>query len=75
MVLLEDILANNVHLGHSVNKWNPKMQRYIFGFRNGIHIIDVLQTILCIEKAKRFLLDCIDKKKTLDKILTFININ
>lgn len=66
MILLEDILASNVHLGHSINNWNPKMNQYIFGFRNGIHIIDVLQTILCLDKARKFLKECKNKNNTLD---------
>jgi len=67
MIYLEEILANNVHLGHSINNWNPKMQQYIFGYRNGIHIIDVLQTILCIQTARKFLMECKYRNKTLDR--------
>lgn len=45
----------NVHLGHPIRKWNPKMSTFIYGERNGIHIIDLLQTALCLQKALYFL--------------------
>lgn len=55
MITLEQMLMSSVHLGHEVKKWNPKMGPYIYGERNGIHIIDILQTLVCIKKAKDFL--------------------
>lgn len=58
MLSLENMLANSVHLGHSVKRWNPKMSTYIYGTRNNAHIIDVLQTMLCIYKARKLILDC-----------------
>ena len=42
MVTLEQMLDSGVHFGHQVRKWNPKMAPYIYGERNGIHIIDIL---------------------------------
>ena len=44
-----------VHFGHQTNRWNPKMKKYIFEARHGIHIIDITQTAEQIEKAARFL--------------------
>ncbi|QED23395.1 30S ribosomal protein S2 [Candidatus Deianiraea vastatrix] len=41
---IEDLIANSVHFGHKTSTWNHKMKPYIFGERNGIHIIDVRKT-------------------------------
>nr|YP_010700417.1 ribosomal protein S2 [Phacus arnoldii]WCH63544.1 ribosomal protein S2 [Phacus arnoldii] len=58
------MLNNNVHLGHQVRKWNPKMSSFIYGERNGIHIIDILQTIICLQKASNFLYKVSKENKT-----------
>jgi small subunit ribosomal protein S2 len=42
---LRDLLDAGVHLGHRTKRWNPKMRRYIYGARNGVHIIDLRQTL------------------------------
>jgi small subunit ribosomal protein S2 len=55
MISLEQMLSSSVHLGHQVQQWNPKMGPYIYGERNGIHIIDLLQTLVCLENACTFL--------------------
>ncbi len=55
MISLEQMLMSSVHLGHEIQKWNPKMGPYIYGERNGVHIIDLLQTLVCIKKACNFL--------------------
>ncbi|MDX1990901.1 MAG: 30S ribosomal protein S2 [bacterium] len=44
-VSMKSLLETGVHFGHRTQKWNPKMQPYIFGQRNGIHIIDLRQTL------------------------------
>jgi small subunit ribosomal protein S2 len=44
-VSMKALLETGVHFGHRTQKWNPKMQPYIFGQRNGIHIIDLRQTL------------------------------
>lgn len=62
MVSLENMLSSSVHLGHSIKQGNPKMSSYIYGERNGIHIIDLLQTLVCLEKVSKFL-GSISKKK------------
>jgi small subunit ribosomal protein S2 len=41
---LRDLLESGVHLGHHTKRWNPKMRRYIFGVRNGVHILDLRLT-------------------------------
>ena len=55
MIPIEQLLAAGVHFGHRVNKWNPKMAPYIFGERNGVHIIDLIQTLGYLENAYQFL--------------------
>ena len=55
MISLEQMLSSSVHLGHQVQQWNPKMGPYIYGERNGIHIIDLLQTLVCLESVCNFL--------------------
>ena len=47
----KELLDAGVHLGHMKKKWNPKMQPYIFMERKGIHIIDLNQTIKCMERS------------------------
>ncbi|MFH0962512.1 MAG: 30S ribosomal protein S2 [Planctomycetota bacterium] len=49
-----ELLSSGVHFGHRVSRWNPKMQRYIFGKRNLIHIIDLKETIKGLVRASRF---------------------
>ena len=65
MVTLENMLDSGVHLGHQVRRWNPKMSPYIYGKRNGIHIIDVLQTFICLDEASKFLFKMGKEKKTI----------
>lgn len=55
MIPIEDLLEAGVHFGHRVNKWNPKMAPYIFGERNGVHIIDLIQTLGYLEESYLFL--------------------
>lgn len=46
----------NVHFGHQTSRWNPKMSKYIFGPRNGVHIIDLRHTASLMDKAMDFIL-------------------
>lgn len=55
MILLENFLRTNVHLGHSVKKYNPKMLPYIYSEKNGIYIIDMLQTFICLQNISKYL--------------------
>ena len=52
---LKDLLDAGLHFGHQTKRWNPKMKRYIFDKRNGIHIIDLTQTLPMLEEACAFL--------------------
>jgi len=50
-VSLKTLLEAGVHFGHQKNRWNPKMKPFIFTERNGIHILDLQQTVPLLEKA------------------------
>ncbi len=50
-VKLEDLLESGVHFGHNVRRWNPKMQEYIYGVRNNIHIFDLRITLELLNTA------------------------
>jgi len=56
---LEQLLAAGVHFGHQTRRWNPKMRRYIFAERNGIHIIDLQKTLRQIELAQKLVRDVV----------------
>ncbi|MDX1688706.1 MAG: 30S ribosomal protein S2 [Candidatus Promineifilaceae bacterium] len=51
VVSMKALLETGVHFGHRTRRWNPKMKPYIFTERNGIHILDLQQTILMIDEA------------------------
>ncbi len=51
LVSIEDLIAAGVHFGHRTKRWNPKMRKYIFGKRNGVHIIDLRQTQETLKRA------------------------
>ena len=51
------LLEAGVHFGHQAKRWNPKMKSYIFTERNGIHIIDLQQTVYRLEEAQKFVSD------------------
>ncbi len=51
---IKELLEAGVHFGHQTRRWNPNMRRYIHGERDGIHIIDLLQTEELLENARRF---------------------
>ncbi|MEA2088991.1 MAG: 30S ribosomal protein S2 [Patescibacteria group bacterium] len=54
---LSEMLKAGLHFGHSVSKWHPKMEPYIFTSRNGIHIINLEKTAKKLEKSLSFLKD------------------
>jgi len=51
VVTMKNLLESGVHFGHQVKRWDPKMKKYIFAERNGIHIIDLQKTIQAIKDA------------------------
>ena len=50
-VTMRDLLEAGVHFGHQTRRWNPKMDRFLYGARNGIHIIDLGKTVKALEAA------------------------
>src|SRR5882724_9930238 len=56
---LEALLAAGVHFGHQTRRWNPKMRRFIFAERNGIHIIDLQKTLRQLELAQKLARDVV----------------
>ena len=59
VVSMKQLLEAGVHFGHQTSRWNPKMQRFIHGERSGIYIIDLQQTLSCIESAYGFTRDLV----------------
>ena len=56
-ITMKSLLEAGVHFGHQTRRWNPRMRRYIFTQRNGIHIIDLQQTMGLITDAYRAMVD------------------
>jgi small subunit ribosomal protein S2 len=56
---MRQLLEAGVHYGHHTRRWNPKMASYIFGARNGIHILDLEQTVPLLHKALQALRDTV----------------
>ena len=50
-VTIKQLLEAGVHLGHKTFRWNPKIEEFIFGSKNSIHIIDLVQTLELVNKA------------------------
>ena len=59
VIPMKALLEAGVHFGHRTPRWNPKMRRYIFTQRNGIHIIDLQQTIRAIDQAYQLVVDTV----------------
>ena len=58
-ITLKDLFDAGLHFGHQTKRWNPKMKGYIFDKRNGIHIIDLQQTVELIDEAAGFVRDTV----------------
>lgn len=54
VVTMRELLESGVHFGHQTRRWNPKMKRFIFTERNGIYIIDLMQSLGYIDRAFEF---------------------
>ena len=59
VISMKQLLEAGVHFGHQTRKWNPKMAKYIFTARNDIHIINLEETSLLVDKAYAFVRDCV----------------
>jgi small subunit ribosomal protein S2 len=62
-ISMKALLEAGVHFGHQTRRWNPKMQKYIFGSRNKIHIIDLQKTVKELKKAYKFVRDSVSEGK------------
>jgi len=58
-ITIREMMEAGVHFGHQTKRWNPKMKTYIFGARNGIHIIDLQQTVRQFKRAYNFLVQTV----------------
>ena len=58
---VKELLEAGVHFGHQTRRWNPKMKRFIFDARNGIHIIDLSKSLTHLEAACDFLTTTVRK--------------
>ena len=63
VISMKQLLESGVHFGHQVSKWNPKMKKYIFTARNNVHILNLEQTTVLIDRAYEFLRDQVAKGK------------
>jgi small subunit ribosomal protein S2 len=61
VISMKALLETGVHFGHSTRRWNPKMKPYIFTERNGIHILDLQQTLNLIEEAYGVIRDAVSE--------------
>ena len=57
---MKEMLEAGAHYGHQCRRWNPKMRHYIFGARNGVHIIDLQKTSNHLKKAFTFIEDVVE---------------
>ena len=64
-ITMKELLEAGVHFGHQTRRWNPKMKEYIFGERNGIHIIDLQKTLKMFREAGRFVSELSGQGKTI----------
>ena len=58
-ITMRQLLEAGVHFGHQTKRWNPKMRPFIFGARNGIHIIDLQHTVKLFNKAYNFIVNTV----------------
>ena len=64
-ITMKELLEAGVHFGHQTRRWNPKMKEYIFGERNGIHIIDLQKTLKMFRDAARYVAERAGEGKTI----------
>lgn len=65
VVTMKHLLEAGVHFGHQTRTWNPKMDKYIYTSRNGVHIIDLEKTVTQIEQAYAFVRDTINEGRSI----------
>ena len=62
---LRQLLEAGVHFGHQTHRWNPRMEQYIYGSRNGIHIMDLTQTVPMLDAALNVIQQTVSKGGTI----------
>src|SRR5690625_7362224 len=62
-ISMRELLDAGVHFGHQAGRWNPKMRPYIYGARNGIHIVDLSPTVRLLDDAFEFVADTVASGK------------
>lgn len=62
-VSAEELLKGGAHFGHQAKRWNPKMEEYLYGVQDGVHVFDLIKTKSLIEEALEFIKDSISKGK------------
>ena len=62
-ISIKDLLDAGIHFGHRTNRWNPKMTDFIYGHRNGIHIIDLQKTVVYLSEALKVIKTFASEKK------------
>ena len=65
VISMKQLLEAGVHFGHQTRKWNPKMSKYIFNSRNDIHIINLEDTVVLIDKAYDYVKEMASQGKTI----------
>ncbi len=65
VISMKQLLEAGVHFGHQTRKWNPKMGKYIFNSRNDIHIINLEDTVVLIDKAYDYIKEMASQGKTI----------
>lgn len=65
VVSIKDLLEAGVHFGHQKDKWNPKMKKYIYDARNGIHIINLETCVSCVDDAYAFVKEIVSQGKSI----------
>lgn len=63
-ITIDEMVEMGLHFGHQARKWNPKMAPYIYTKRNGVHIIDLIQTCIHIKRVASFLAESASQGKT-----------
>jgi small subunit ribosomal protein S2 len=61
VINMKELLESGVHFGHQTRRWNPKMKPYIFGARNGIHIIDLQKTVRLLKTTYEFIVKTVSE--------------
>ncbi|MCB2106329.1 MAG: 30S ribosomal protein S2, partial [Rhodobacteraceae bacterium] len=56
---LRQLIEAGAHFGHNTRRWNPRMKKYLYGVRDGVHIIDLQQTVPLLDRALKAIHDIV----------------